>query len=167
MIRRRSLLEIGGYRPECRVAEDLDLFLRLAEIGRIANLAEPLLNYREHSSKSSIAQAEAFATKIFRIIQEARRRRGLEPAADSMMGKLKFTRDLGTIHQTWGWWALGPVMCRSPASTRLPASAAHRCLTPPGVSSTARSAAIEKRLEEARELRQFSNRYGEPAPEIC
>src|SRR5208283_4310056 len=85
MIRRRSLLEIGGYRPECCVAEDLDLFLRLAEIGRIANLAEPLLNYREHSSKSSIAQAEAFATKIFRIIQEARRRRGLEPAADSMM----------------------------------------------------------------------------------
>ena len=107
MIRRRSLLEIGGYRPECRVAEDLDLFLRLAEIGRIANLAEPLLNYREHSSKSSIAQAEAFATKIFRIIQEARRRRGLEPAADTMMEKLKFTRDLGTIHQTWGWWALG------------------------------------------------------------
>ncbi len=107
MIRRRSLLEIGGYRPECCVAEDLDLFLRLAEIGRIANLAEPLLNYREHSSKSSIAQAEAFATNIFRIIQEARRRRGLEPAADSMMEKLKFTRDLGTIHQTWGWWALG------------------------------------------------------------
>ncbi len=23
------------------------------------------------------------------------------------MEKLKFTRDLGTIHQTWGWWALG------------------------------------------------------------
>ena len=107
MMRRRSLLEIGGYRPECREAEDLDLFLRLAEIGRIANLAEPLLNYREHSGKSSIVRAEAFATNVFRIVQEARRRRGLEPAADRMMEELRLTKDMGTIHRTWGWWALG------------------------------------------------------------
>ena len=40
--RRKAVLDIGGYRPECREAEDLDLFLRLAEVGRIANLPEPL-----------------------------------------------------------------------------------------------------------------------------
>jgi glycosyltransferase involved in cell wall biosynthesis len=107
MIRLRSLLEIGGYRPECREAEDLDLFLRLAEIGRIANLAEPLLNYREHSGKSSVVRAEAFASNVFRIVEEARRRRGLEPAAESMLEKLKLTQDMGTLHRTWGWWALG------------------------------------------------------------
>ena len=32
-------------------AEDLDLFLRLAEVGRIINLPEPLLKYREHLKK--------------------------------------------------------------------------------------------------------------------
>lgn len=107
MIRRRSLLEIGGYRPECREAEDLDLFLRLAEIGRIANLAEPLLNYREHFRKSSIVRAEAFANNIFRIVQEARRRRGIEPAADSVIKQLALTGDKAVAHETWGWWALG------------------------------------------------------------
>ena len=123
--RRKAVLDLGGYRPECREAEDLDLFLRLAEIGRIAQPGRALAEVvRRRSSKSSIAQAEAFATKIFRIIQEARRRRGLEPAADSMMEKLKFTRDLGTIQQPGdGGRRWGPVMCRSPASTPLPASA--------------------------------------------
>jgi hypothetical protein len=105
--RRRCLLEIGGYHRECREAEDLDIFLRLAEIGRIVNLPETLLEYREHSTKSSITRAEDFASNIFRIIQEARRRRGLEPIPDDMIENLKYTKDLGTIHRTWGWWALG------------------------------------------------------------
>jgi glycosyltransferase involved in cell wall biosynthesis len=107
MIRRQSLLKIGGYRPECREAEDLDLFLRLAEIGRIVNLVEPLLNYREHFGKSSVVRAEAFATNVFRIVQEARRRRGLEPAVDSTLEQLRLTKDMGTLHRIWGWWALG------------------------------------------------------------
>ncbi|HVE16061.1 MAG TPA: glycosyltransferase, partial [Chthoniobacterales bacterium] len=40
MMRRHALESVGGYRPEFEPAEDLDLWLRLAEIGRLANLAD-------------------------------------------------------------------------------------------------------------------------------
>ena len=39
---------MGGYRGRHNVSEDQDLFLRLAEVGRVANLPEPLLLYRRH-----------------------------------------------------------------------------------------------------------------------
>ena len=51
VIRRHMFAKVGVYRQEYYYAEDLDLFLRLAEVGRIVNLAEPLLNYREHFGK--------------------------------------------------------------------------------------------------------------------
>ncbi len=47
VIMQRSVVEaVGGYRPAYLRAEDYDLWMRIAEIGRIGNLAEPLLNYR-------------------------------------------------------------------------------------------------------------------------
>ena len=51
MYRWQVVLELGCYRPEYYLTEDLDLFLRLAEVGRVASLAEPLLLYREHLHK--------------------------------------------------------------------------------------------------------------------
>ena len=44
MIRRKAMLAVGKYRDI--VSEDADLFLRLAEHGRLANLPEVLLKYR-------------------------------------------------------------------------------------------------------------------------
>ena len=38
MMRSEALHAVGGYRQECLWAEDFDLFLRMAEIGRLANL---------------------------------------------------------------------------------------------------------------------------------
>ena len=46
MIRRQAVLGIGGYSADTEPAEDLDLFLRLAEVGRLADLAEPETMYR-------------------------------------------------------------------------------------------------------------------------
>ena len=46
--RRDALLAVGGYREGCDPVEDLDLYLRLAERGRLANLPETLLRYRHH-----------------------------------------------------------------------------------------------------------------------
>jgi glycosyltransferase involved in cell wall biosynthesis len=50
MLRRYALLEIGGYRNELEPAEDFDLFLRLAEHGRLANLDRLVLRYRIHAA---------------------------------------------------------------------------------------------------------------------
>jgi len=46
MLRRSSVLEVGGYRPEFRNAEDYDLWLRLSRDHELANVPEPLLRYR-------------------------------------------------------------------------------------------------------------------------
>ena len=46
MMVREVVDALGGYRPEMEPSEDLDLFLRLAEKGKIANLPEVLLHYR-------------------------------------------------------------------------------------------------------------------------
>ena len=46
MMMRDQVMALGGYRVQMEPSEDLDLFLRLAERGRIANLPDVLLHYR-------------------------------------------------------------------------------------------------------------------------
>jgi glycosyltransferase involved in cell wall biosynthesis len=54
MFRRASALEIGGYNLHLQhVGEDYDLWLRLAEVGRIANLPDVLIRYRLHDNNVS------------------------------------------------------------------------------------------------------------------
>src|SRR5262245_13894441 len=53
LIRKDAVIEIGGYRSEYAHAEDLDLWLRLAERGKLANLSEVVLKYRLHSGSIS------------------------------------------------------------------------------------------------------------------
>jgi glycosyltransferase involved in cell wall biosynthesis len=57
MIRASALQALGGYRPAFYPAEDLDLWLRLGELGELANLAEPVIFYRVHSGSISGAAA--------------------------------------------------------------------------------------------------------------
>lgn len=59
MFRRQVVLDLGGYRPEYYSAEDLDLFLRLAEVGRIVNLAEPLLKVPRTSPEDRLSPGRA------------------------------------------------------------------------------------------------------------
>ncbi|HEY1357624.1 MAG TPA: glycosyltransferase family A protein [Thermoleophilaceae bacterium] len=49
MIRRDAFDAVGGYREQCRIWHDVDMPLRLSEIGRIVVLPEPLYRYRYHS----------------------------------------------------------------------------------------------------------------------
>lgn len=46
MMRKTSILAIGGYRPEFKNAEDYDLWLRVSEVYQLANIPQPLLRYR-------------------------------------------------------------------------------------------------------------------------
>lgn len=46
IMRRDAVQAAGGYREAYVRAEDYDLWLRLAEHGRLANLADPLIEYR-------------------------------------------------------------------------------------------------------------------------
>ncbi|MGO9775467.1 MAG: glycosyltransferase family 2 protein [Terracidiphilus sp.] len=65
ILRKSAVLSAGGYRPQFRVNEDIDLWNRLLEHGyKILVQPEFLLKYRIHSGSASIAQARAVRRKL-------------------------------------------------------------------------------------------------------
>ena len=48
MFRRDAIERVGGYRERFQWIEDLDLYLRLSEVGELANLPDVYLRYRQH-----------------------------------------------------------------------------------------------------------------------
>lgn len=77
MIRREALKEIGGYRTNFEPAEDLDLFLRLAEMGVLANLTEILIKYRVHPTCVSVTRRKLQLRNSNLAVCDAYLRRGL------------------------------------------------------------------------------------------
>lgn len=84
MIRRSAMERVGGYREQFRLAQDKDLWLRLAEMGNLANLREVLLDYREHPESISQARRDQQRDHLQAILDDAERRGVLPiPAARS------------------------------------------------------------------------------------
>jgi hypothetical protein len=54
LMRKDVILASGGYRPALLDADDYDLFLRMGERCQLANLAEPILQYRFHANQVSL-----------------------------------------------------------------------------------------------------------------
>ena len=78
MMRASALRAVGGYRAEFYPTEDLDLWLRLGEIGRLANLPEPVIRYRFHSGSISGQAAQGRQRQAAaRTCEAAWARRGL------------------------------------------------------------------------------------------
>ncbi len=75
MFRRAAFEAVGGYRSAFRSAEDYDLWLRVIERFRIANLADLVLRHRLHTDKLSTRDCEQQALSAFAARYFARRRR--------------------------------------------------------------------------------------------
>lgn len=56
MMRRAAVLALGGYRAAFETTEDYDLWLRLATVGKLANLTEPLYELRIHGSSKTVKE---------------------------------------------------------------------------------------------------------------
>ncbi len=104
MMRKSVLERVGGYNEEFPHAQDLDLFLRLAEVGRLANLTEVLLDYRRHFGTAGVRRLGLQFQLATRAVQNARHRRGLEPLLAREMPRPISRTDL---HRVVGWRALG------------------------------------------------------------
>ena len=79
MMRRDAVMRVGGYREQFKTSQDLDLWLRLGEVGKLANLPEPLVKYRQHfESVASTKADEQWRVKAI-IVGDAYARRGLTP----------------------------------------------------------------------------------------
>jgi glycosyltransferase involved in cell wall biosynthesis len=104
MVRRDVLLEIGGIR-DFPLGYDLDMFLRLAEHGRLACVPAVLYRYRQHLSNSTLRWQEVNAAAT-RAVQEALLRRGVP--ADERPSRLLPGAPLSSLAQRrkWAWWAL-------------------------------------------------------------
>jgi hypothetical protein len=106
-IRKTALQKVGAYREGFRHAEDLDLFLRLAEVGRVANLPDVLLSYRQHLDSIGFRFPDQQRLAVRNAVIEAGRRRGLDiNSLVSELGPLPRTQERWEIHQRWAWWAL-------------------------------------------------------------
>lgn len=64
MMRRSVVESVGGYRAAFIHAEDYDLWLRMGEVGDLANIPAVLLDYRVHGNNTSTRNAadQAFST---------------------------------------------------------------------------------------------------------
>lgn len=105
MMRRSAIDRVGGYRPEFNIVEDLELYLRLAEVGRLANVPERLLQYRQHLK--SIVKSR-FAEQISlreNVIRQAYARRGVVPPEPlPLVPRVAFPPEEQL--RRWGWHAL-------------------------------------------------------------
>ncbi|MBW4031757.1 MAG: glycosyltransferase [Acidobacteria bacterium] len=68
LIRRDAFQEVGGFQPTFRLAEDLDLVLRLARRGRFVFTADALVDYRTHRTNTTQSYRE-LARSIDQVIR--------------------------------------------------------------------------------------------------
>lgn len=70
MFRRAAFEQAGGYRIECDFWEDLDLYIRMAGLGRVLVVAEPLYQHRFSNTSTRLTsrrpQVEAAVDLMFR-----------------------------------------------------------------------------------------------------
>ncbi len=81
MLRASALQAVSGYRSRYQWIEDHDLWLRLAAEGRLANLDEILLCYRQHASSVCWQRAELQRTLMNELLTAAYRTQGREVPA--------------------------------------------------------------------------------------
>jgi glycosyltransferase involved in cell wall biosynthesis len=76
MMRREAVLAVRGYR-EISCAQDFDLWLRMGERGRLANLEEVLLKYLVHEDSVSGSRQRTQIALMQSAVREACERRGI------------------------------------------------------------------------------------------
>jgi glycosyltransferase involved in cell wall biosynthesis len=107
MMRTAPLKSIGGYDENCDTAEDFDLWLRLGEVGELANLSDVLLKYRLHDKSISEIAGKKQREAVRRACEDAYRRRnivGVFSAESSWRpGADKSSRHVFMLK--YGWWA--------------------------------------------------------------
>jgi hypothetical protein len=81
MVRKVVFDRVGSYRPAFVTAQDLDLWLRVAEHFQFANLRDVVCQYRVHPLQTTVLELEnqAFGTLAAHAAARARASRGSDP----------------------------------------------------------------------------------------
>ena len=108
MMRRAAVERVGGYSKRFTYAHDLELWLRLGEVGKLANLDRTVIQFRLHNSSVSENKRDEQRRFCRQACEEAWARRGIkgtfEAAEPWRPGKDRQSRHRYAIR--YGWWAL-------------------------------------------------------------
>jgi len=102
--RAQAIRDVGGYRSTYQSLEDLDLYLRLLDIGCILNVPEVLLDYRQHLSSVNFTSDAAERKLLQKKLMEEHTQRKGKPMP-ILKGSLHDKSTLEIYHQ-WAYWAL-------------------------------------------------------------
>ncbi|HET7207318.1 MAG TPA: glycosyltransferase family A protein [Terriglobales bacterium] len=88
LMRREAFVQVGGYRDAFAPAEDYDLWLRIAEQYKMANLSKILLRYRMHPGQVSVRKREQQTFGHLAAQVSASRRRSGNPDPLSLVKEI-------------------------------------------------------------------------------
>jgi glycosyltransferase involved in cell wall biosynthesis len=97
LMRKEIVIAVGGYRKALLDADDYDLWMRMAERTKIANLSDALLRYRTHPAQVSVTNMrhQTLCRRAV-VLAAVRRRSGAADPLDSVTEiTLEFVRSLG------------------------------------------------------------------------
>lgn len=106
VMRRDAIVAVGGYNARYHIGEDLDLVLRLARHGRLANVPYVDLHYRQHLRSVMHTWSPEQGELFHEILVNAHMARGLDPPRTPPR---YFSTPLPEDHELlvgWGWNAL-------------------------------------------------------------
>lgn len=109
MLRRSGVIQVGGYDESLPLAEDLDLWLKLAAIGAVANLPQTVVQYRLHGN-SICDRHQGLSPKEVQIALERAWKKGLiaeKPQATIVCGWRPEPNPTSRYQflLKYGWWA--------------------------------------------------------------
>jgi glycosyltransferase involved in cell wall biosynthesis len=108
MLRASAVKSLNGYDPQFAYAEDLELWLRMAEHGKIANIPEVLILYRIHEDSISESHQESQRNGWRLACEKAWARRGIEGRFQAVEawrpGKDKASRHKFALQYGWVAW---------------------------------------------------------------
>jgi glycosyltransferase involved in cell wall biosynthesis len=107
MMRRDAAMKVGGYDPYFKTTQDLDLWLRLGEVGRLGNVPEVVLKFRQHDSSVSETRREEQRRFGREACERAWKRRGITNGTFEADEPWRPGRDRASRHRyalRYGWW---------------------------------------------------------------
>ena len=105
VMRADAVARTGGYLEKYLTVEDHDLFLKLGEIGKLANVDEVLLRYRQHFKSTVFTTAHSQTKNLVEIITAACARRGIPVPDEVKLRPVELVSE-ATHRRNWAWRAL-------------------------------------------------------------
>jgi hypothetical protein len=107
MIRTEVIREIGGYDARLSLSQDLDLWLRLGEHGKLANINEAIVKFRLHAGSASEKNGLQQREEARQSCERAWKRRGIQGVFEA---GYEWRPSAGADSRNkfmiqYGWWA--------------------------------------------------------------